>query len=58
MDTDLVRDYSAYGESIRLVRDNTHRLEWITTAAVLAENVSPGAPIPDARAGTGACAFH
>jgi ubiquinone/menaquinone biosynthesis C-methylase UbiE len=55
----LIREYYRnYDEDARLMRDNAHRMEWITTTAILADHVGPDARILDAGAGTGAYSLH
>lgn len=45
--------YEGYDEDSRLIKDNSHRVEFITTTHILDEKIKAGSKILDVGAGTG-----
>lgn len=50
--------YENYREEDRLTRNNTHRIEFLTTIRIFDEQFPPTAKILDCAAGTGIYSFH
>jgi ubiquinone/menaquinone biosynthesis C-methylase UbiE len=50
--------YQTYDEDLRLVKDDFHHVEFITTLHYLNEYIRPGSKIIDVGAGTGRYAFY
>jgi ubiquinone/menaquinone biosynthesis C-methylase UbiE len=54
----IVDYYENYNEDIRLIKDNAHKIEYITTLHYLDNLIDKGSRILDIGAGTGRYAFH
>ena len=50
--------YEDYDEDSRLIKDNSHKVEFITTTHVLDEKIEAGSKILDVGAGTGRYSFY
>lgn len=54
----IIEYYESYNEDIRLIKDKSHMLEFLTTNHVLESLIPVGAKILDIGAGTGRYSFH
>jgi ubiquinone/menaquinone biosynthesis C-methylase UbiE len=50
--------YENYCEDNRLIRDNSHKVEFITTISLLDKIIRPNSKILDVGAGTGRYSFY
>lgn len=50
--------YEAYSEDLRLIKDNAHKTEFITTVNILRDFIEPDHKILDVGAGTGRFSFY
>jgi 2-polyprenyl-3-methyl-5-hydroxy-6-metoxy-1,4-benzoquinol methylase len=57
MDSAIINYYNGYNEEGRLFRDNSHKVEWITTMTYFEKLFSNGSFILDGCAGTGNYSF-
>lgn len=53
----ILEYYENYDEEVRLIKDNTHKIEFITTMCCLDKVVKPGSKILEVGAGTGRYSF-
>jgi len=58
MDSTIIQYYDNYNEDGRLFKDNTHRIEWLTTMKYFKELIPANSYIFDGCAGTGHYAFE
>lgn len=55
---EIKKYYEGYDEDSRLIKDNSHKVEFITTTHVLDEKIKVGSKILDVGAGTGRYSFY